>query len=263
MITSEYLLNIKNWFSRYVKTFTQPSEKENPNIILKINHSLRVCDEISLITQSLDLPETQKNLASITALLHDIGRFKQYTRYSTYSDLRSEDHAALGVEIINKYDILKEMSNLEKDYIKKAVYYHNKQHLPEKEPEDILFYIKLIRDADKLDIWQIVTNYYSNKDKTILGTIELGLKDSEGISKKVYKDIMMEKIVDIKSLTNVNDLKCLQLSWIFDINHKKTYSLIKERKYLEKITKVLTNTNDIKKISCKVIRYLENKLEQN
>ena len=45
-------------------------------------------------------------LAEIMALFHDIGRFEQYKQYRTFSDYRSEDHAALGVKVIKANRIL-------------------------------------------------------------------------------------------------------------------------------------------------------------
>ena len=40
------------------------------------------------------------DLAWLTGLLHDIGRFEQVRRYGTFNDAKSIDHGKLGVEIL-------------------------------------------------------------------------------------------------------------------------------------------------------------------
>ena len=52
-------------------------------------------------------------MAETAALLHDIGRFEQFHRYKTFSDARSEDHAALGVDAIKEEGLLQSIDNEE------------------------------------------------------------------------------------------------------------------------------------------------------
>ncbi|OPX38947.1 MAG: hypothetical protein B1H12_01110 [Desulfobacteraceae bacterium 4484_190.2] len=61
------------------------------------------------------------------------------------------------------------------DLIMRCVAYHNRAFLPEDESERCLFFARLLRDADKLDILRVVTDYYQRKAGDRNGAIELGL----------------------------------------------------------------------------------------
>ena len=79
-------------------------------------------------------------------------------------------------------------------------------------------------------------------------TIELDLPDTPGFSEKVYHDLINKKIVNLKNIKNLNDFKLLQIGWIFDINFKPTLYHIKNRRYLEMIRDVLTESKEINEI---------------
>jgi putative nucleotidyltransferase with HDIG domain len=106
MISKKSLNELKAWFSNYVRTFYDENPEVQQNIVLKEEHTLRVCSEIVAIGQDLELNQNELRLAEIIALLHDIGRFEQYRNYGTFSDSRSENHAELGVKIIEREDLL-------------------------------------------------------------------------------------------------------------------------------------------------------------
>ena len=86
----------KKAFNEYAEKYDSSIEK----IKLKIEHTFRVselCEEIAL---SLKMSKEDIDLAWLTGLLHDIGRFEQVRRYGTFNDAKSIDHGKLGVEIL-------------------------------------------------------------------------------------------------------------------------------------------------------------------
>jgi len=240
--------NLKNWFTSYVHTFKCNDLELQQNIDLKENHTVRVCKEILNIGEELGLSDDALRLAEIIALLHDIGRFEQYARYKTFMDGKSEDHAELGVKILKKYNVLKQLDDTTRDVILRSIKYHNRPSLPHGETETCLFFTKLLRDADKLDIWKVVTDYYHRENGKRNAALEFDLPDTPGFSEEVYRDLMNKTIVDIKHIKNLNDLKMLQIGWIFDINFKPTLSCIKNRRYLELIREVLPKSKEVKEI---------------
>ncbi len=238
------LVNLKKWFASYVASFKLEDPDTLKNIQLKEIHTSRVCTEIVNIGQQLGLKDDALNVAEAIALLHDVGRFEQYTVYKTFKDQKSVNHAELGVEILEKYDVLKHIDNTTKNIITRSVKYHNRVALPDNETELCLFYAKLIRDADKLDIWKIVTEYYtSNTSKN--KAIELDFPDTPSFSKEVYADLTNKRIVDMKNVSNLNDFKLLQVGWVFDINFQPTLHFIKKRKYIEIMREVLPKSKEI------------------
>jgi len=100
------LLKLKNWFEDYTAGFYSDEPIIQQNIMLKVEHTRRVCEAILIIGGSLDLSSENLSIAEICALLHDIGRFEQYKRYRTFSDHKSKDHAELGVDVIQNLHVL-------------------------------------------------------------------------------------------------------------------------------------------------------------
>ncbi|MBN1388112.1 MAG: HD domain-containing protein [Bacteroidales bacterium] len=247
-VSRESLAEIKNWFSDYVDAFKKGDPEIQENIELKEDHTRRVCKEILKIGESLGLTEEELNMAEIIALLHDVGRFEQYARYRTFKDSKSENHAELGVKIIEEKEVLKHLNDDIQDLIIKSIRYHNHPTLPGEERESLLFYSRLLRDADKLDIWKVVTDYYSRQDMKRNTALELELPDSPGYSEEVVRDLKNKKSVHMKNVRNLNDFKLLQAGWVFDINFEPSLEMVKQRRYLEKIREALPETTEIDEI---------------
>jgi len=70
----------KDWFFNYVQTFKDGDKELKQNVVLKEEHTKRVCKEIVGIGKQLGLNDNDLRLAEIIALLHDVGRFEQYSR---------------------------------------------------------------------------------------------------------------------------------------------------------------------------------------
>jgi HD superfamily phosphohydrolase YqeK len=248
MVSQESISELKSWFAAYVKTFRSDDPDYQRNIDLKEEHTRRVCNEILDVGKSLGLDNEDLHLAEVIGLFHDVGRFEQYDLYGTFSDPESEDHALLGVRVLRKNGVLKTLDQKTRDLILRAVSYHNRATLPTEETKRCLFFTKLLRDADKLDIWRVVTDYYREMNSVRNGVIELGLPDTPEISQDVYTDMMAGRIVRTTCLKTLNDFKVLQMGWIYDVNFPRTFQLVRERGYLEKILDVLPRTREVSEI---------------
>ena len=255
-INKKILKNLKNWFSNYVQTFKHGDKVFQENIALKEKHTMQVCKEILNIGEQLGLNDDELRLSEVIALFHDIGRFEQYVRYKTYADHESENHAELSVRILKENEVLDQFDKSIQTLILQTILYHNCFALPEGETNTCLFFSRLLRDADKLDIWKVVTDYYHQNDGKRNGILELGLPDTPGFSDEVYQDLMNERIVDIKHLKNLNDFKLLQMGWVFDVNFEPTFRCIKSRRYVEMIGDVLPESREIQKIIDVIKLYL-------
>ncbi|MCD4717773.1 MAG: hypothetical protein K8R45_13680, partial [Desulfobacterales bacterium] len=120
-----------------------------------------------------------------------------------------------------------------------------------------LYFSRLLRDADKLDIWRVVIDYYTQKNGTRNETIELDLPDTPDISETVYEDLMSGRLVRVGCLRTLNDFKLLQMGWIFDVNFPRTFQLVRERAYLKIIRDTLPTSKRVSEIFSKVQSYLE------
>jgi len=257
MIQKKTVARLKRWFERYAGAFHHGVPEHDRNIDLKIEHTRRVCTEILEIGRSLHLDNNDLRLAEVIALFHDLGRFEQYDRYGTFLDMNSEDHAALGVKVLNSSGVLEGIQRNTQELIKRVVGYHNRRTLPENETEDCLFFTKLLRDADKLDIFRVVTDYYRNNDGPRNSSIELDLPDVPDVSDEVCADVKAGRIVKTASLRTLNDFKLLQMAWIYDVNFPRTFQLIRDRNYLEAIRNTLPQTQMIADIYAQLWAYVE------
>ncbi len=106
MNAQSILPRLKAWFEDYIRQFYSDDPIVQENMDLKAEHTRRVCEAIMDIGGSLDVSREDLCIAEASGLLHDIGRFAQYRRYRTFVDYRSEDHAALGVKVIQANRIL-------------------------------------------------------------------------------------------------------------------------------------------------------------
>ncbi|MCD4813320.1 HD domain-containing protein [bacterium] len=258
MITQNNVQDLKKWFATYVHAFVDRFPESRHNLLLKSNHSINVCKEILHLGKDLELAKEDLRLLEITGLFHDIGRFEQYAQYKTFVDAKSENHASLGVRVLweNKvFDCLEDES--ERELILRAISYHNRIHLPDHESEKCLMVSKMLRDADKLDIWRLVTDYYHNPQQEKNPGIELDLPDHPHISEEAVSDIMSERLVKKSSMKTLNDFKLLKIGWVYDLNYPKTIQLVLERHYIKKLLDVLPRSEKTTRVAVKIQSFLE------
>lgn len=226
--------DLTGWFASYTAKFL-PDE----NIRLKIDHTHRVCQLSTELATYLTLEPGSRELCFLCALLHDVGRFEQYSRYGTFSDARSEDHASLSVRLIEEMDILSMLSPYEKKSVIEAIAVHNKALIPAGLSPVALLLARILRDADKLDIYHILAAYYSGPEHN--SALQLENEDTPGISPEVYEAIMGSRIVLSEHVRNLNDFKFLQLAWVFDLNYPFTAGRLIDQGYVASIIRTLSD----------------------
>jgi hypothetical protein len=227
------------WFQEYIHQFSSDDPIVQKSMDLKAEHTRRVCEAIGDIGRSLGLSKEDLCLAEASGLLHDIGRFEQFRQYRTFADYRSENHAVLGAKVIQANRVLDGLEPAAADLIVRVVEYHNLAALPVGEEERCLFFLKLLRDADKVDIWRVVTEYYQSAGNNRNQTIELDLPDIDRISDPVHEALMSGRLARMGDLKTLHDFKLLQIGWIYDVNFPRTFQIVQEKRYLEKIREAL------------------------
>ena len=221
----------KKWFDQYINGFVSDDAPLDlvTNIRLKKDHSERVVKEILWMADQLNLDDNARDLAAVMALFHDIGRFEQYARYHTFVDHQSENHAELGVKILQQHGVLKRLVPDRADLICRVISYHNRAVLPDDETRECLCYARMLRDADKLDIWRVLIDHYQHRNQHDNPAVELGLPDTPGISDRVYDHVVNAQIVEARHIRNLNDFKLLQIGWVFDINFAPALEQVRDR----------------------------------
>ena len=192
-------------FDKYANKY----DLTNNNLKSKYNHSYRVMKYMVDYATMLGFNEHDIEVAKIIGLLHDYGRFEQFTRYNSFIDKDTVDHADLSVEELFDKNEIVNYTDLKDEYdlIKFAIKNHNKLSIEETNDDRYIKFAKLIRDADKVDIMYVLTNEIIRK-----GT-------DEEITKEVIDCIKEHKAVPRKIVNNENDRILVDFSFAFDLNY--------------------------------------------
>lgn len=242
-------------------SFYSPDIKDQKNIYLKEQHSLNVCRNIVEIVRGLSVNDNRMTLAETIALFHDIGRFPQYAKYKTFRDGISVNHGLLGAHTLQEEKILQNLPENEQELIIQTVKFHNAFSIPRKQKHDTLFFLKLIRDADKLDIWRVFIEYYEIPEGERASAVGLELPDMPEYSEDVLSCLYKKQIVPLSKIKTLNDFKLLQLSWIYDLNFKPSLNLLLERDYIDRITAKLPQTEEIRKSSLLLKKFVHKRFK--
>lgn len=244
-------------YERYAGPFLAHQDPEfRDHIRLKYEHINRVREEMRSLCHSLAMDEEQIAFADILATLHDIGRFEQFDRYATFADAESENHSELAWRITIKLGIREELTDNQAEIIRNAILNHNVAAIPGHIGTDILFYSRLIRDADKLDIWRVSLEY------NIFNTIR---KESFPAVYKVPRPLLKHfeesRTIDLTLVDSFYDSVLFRLSWIFDLNFKHTVTQFRERRIAEQLLDKLPHSEELVIIREWVARHVKRKID--
>jgi len=236
---------LQQWFTEYVATFNDLDPEGLRNIHLKKEHTLCVvaCMEALAAGEGLDAGETLT--ARTVALLHDVGRFPQYRRWRTFRDSESTNHACLSLEVVRNEGLLEKLPAGERLLIEEAVLFHNLLALPEQMASPTDRFIRLIRDADKLDIWRVFLEYYQLPDEERASAVGLGFPDLPEVTPACLDALVCGKVVRLDQARVLNDFKLLQISWVYDLNFATTRRLLLERNYLTQLASTLPDDLEV------------------
>lgn len=259
MITEETLKVARLYFESYYLNFKTDDDTIRKSMELKKNHTMRVIENMKELTNNLLLNEKQKPLAEFIALFHDIGRFAQITQYGTFNDNKSTDHATLSIEIIESTPFWTDIEEYTQQIIKTAILNHSKIQLPKIEDEQTLLFSRMIRDADKLDVWAMVSKQFQEKTAEDMKIIMYNLPDHATVSEKILKAIHAEKLAPKEEMKTMNDFKLMLMSWVFDLNYQPSFNILNKNRYIEKIYNTLPKQDGTINAFRKIKLYIENK----
>jgi hypothetical protein len=251
----EILSGIRRWFSLYSRSFDCGDKEAGRNMALKEEHTFRVSSNIVEIGRREGLNSCELMTAEAIAMLHDVGRFEQYRRFGTFRDADSVDHAELGARIITEQGLIAPLPPAEQAAISLSVRHHNAFAVPASLPENTRFFLKLIRDADKLDIWRVFIEYFALPPEERASAAGLGLPDRPECSSPVLDQIENGEMVRLSTVKTLNDFKLMQLSWIYDLNFSGSMALVSERGCVDRLAATLPGDNRVE-MAVQVIREL-------
>lgn len=233
--------------------------QDRANMALKLDHCLRVFQEAETITTREALPLNATRRSLWAALFHDVGRFPQYAVYKTFDDRKSTDHGRLGVRTLKRRCLLKPLDELDRKAVLTAVTLHNKRFLPPSLPDWAAVPVRVVRDADKLDIFQVVLNHLRPGSRTN-PVVTMGLRDEPGVcTDALVQQILAGKLGDYARMRTLNDFRLLLCSWAYDLNFPASRQAVQDRGYLNELLDELPDLPIIRRVRETVLSVLERK----
>ena len=253
-------MNIQKAEQEFLK-FAEQYDLTFPKMKRKLQHSFRVMENAKNIAKSLNLNNDEIEIATLIGLLHDIGHFEEIKEKDILKLNTKIDHGDLGIEILQKNNYLRKFikENTYDNIILKAIKNHNKFKIINELTKKELLFAKIIRDADKLDIFY--------EGATLFWTLS---EQIEKINNSKISDIVIQNFdnhiyFDRKFLQTEVDKIIHFVSLIFDINFNYDFEIIKKENYINIILNKFTfedeNTSkQIEHILEIATKYIENRL---
>jgi len=139
------------------------------------------------------------------------------------------------------------VSELEKEIILTSIRNHNQRVIHESVSGNTLLFCKLIRDVDKLDIFDQVINFYENPCETPYFAVEGNHKD-ERYSTEIIKGILSGKQISYTSVKTPVDSKLIRLSWLLDLSFPIALEIAKRKQFLQRLRAFIPMTEDTHKV---------------
>lgn len=232
----ELLSRMHEWMARYMKSFYSDDAEVQRGILIKETHTGYVTANCVQLAKFLKLSTHDTELAEIIGLFHDVGRFRQYSIYKTFNDADSEDHAELALTVIDELNFFSELTAEDFSVVRFAIANHNKKTVAPCDDERKILFAKIIRDADKLDIYRVLEPFLAQSaaDK-MPNFIKSAGNLVADISPDFVENFVTGEQADYTKIRTNGDRKIVRLMWIYDINFAWTMQKIVERGYIEKI----------------------------
>lgn len=230
--------HVKETFARYVADYDMSDVK----IKLKYDHTYRVAEMCDAITATLDMTPEDRDIAWLTGMLHDIGRFEQLRRYHTFQDRQSVNHAALSADILFKDGKIRLFTTdpSEDALLEKAIRLHNVYILPSSLTEREYRFCTILRDADKIDILRV----NCETPRTEIYDLPEEAFHTSSISEHVYADIMACKNVNRDYSKTAIDYMIGHMGFVFGLVYQESFRQIKKQGYLDQMLSIDSSNPD-------------------
>lgn len=228
---------VKQTFAAYTDRY-DPSD---PKIRLKTDHTYRVADLCDRIARTV--PGTDPELAWLSGMLHDIGRFEQIRRYNTFSDAQSVDHASFGADLLFRDGLLDPYGSFDEDcryILETSIRNHNRFRIDGDITGICESYCHILRDADKIDILRVnfdtpledIYNVSTEelKSSTVTAEVRQGFMEGHAVLRSVRKTPM-------DHLTG-------HISLVYELVYPESIRIMKEQGYLNRLLRFRSDNED-------------------
>lgn len=255
----EALAALRQSFEAFVARFFPEGPLPYP-LELKRQHSARVASLALRIARELGWQGWPQAAAEGAGWLHDLGRFPQFARFQTFQDHRSLDHGEEGFRILEGEAFLDGWPPEERLDVASAVRFHNKRRIPEECPEGHLPLARLVRDADKIDVFEVVQDAIDEgRTGELLSGLTPDLAPSPGFLAELSPGSPSPAYGLLRSL---GDFLLLQLSWVYDMNYAPSFRLLRSSGVLDRMTSRLPASLAVQRFIRAGLRHVVQRAEE-
>jgi len=258
MITEELLKECRLEFEACLQSLISDSPENHKRVEDIRSHSLRVVENTLLLSKTVLQSDEDNRIAEVNALFHDLGRATLIAQGTESPTNIQRNHAVLSAELVQKMDFFSKLPVEAQSIILKSIENHSKLKLPKLDNEQQTLFARLLRDADKLDIFDSSYRYFKEK-MGIQPIMTYDLVNTAEVSEKIIKSIMTGKTAAVEDMKTMNDYKLLLISMAFDLNFKYSFILLSEKQYVQKIYETLPKRDHIIDAYRGVKLFVENK----
>ena len=245
------------------ETYTSNYDINDIKVKLKVDHTYRVASLCDKIAKSLNMNASDCDFAWMSGILHDIGRFEQLRRFSTFQDKDSVNHAALSADLLFNENLICEFTDEDEiDYscMEKVIRYHNVLALPENQEEREHTFCDILRDADKIDILRV----NCKTPRTEIYDLSEEEFAYSSITDAVFEDIISGRSVDRRNSRTGIDFILGHIAFVYGLNFEESVREVKRQGYLQKLLDFKSENPDtaekMRQISVKINKYLKDNI---
>lgn len=232
-MNTEQLSQIQSWVEGYVDGFRQAPADLPPPLALKLDHTRHVAKNAREIARELEWAPEDVRMAEALGWLHDVGRFSQFAEFGHLHDATSVNHGLRGFEIARDSGILAQLRDGCRTSLLEGIRHHNAKTIPATISAAGLPFLKLIRDADKLDIYRVVAEEIERDGFQELAGLWPHIDLDGPISPRLLNEIRTQRDIDLRHIQSLADFLLLQAFWIYDLHYEPTRVQIRQRRILE------------------------------
>lgn len=109
--------------------------------------------------------------------------------------------------------------------------------------------------------WRVLIEYLALPEKDRASAAGLGLPHIPEYSEDVLSCVLSRRVASLSSLKTLNDFILMQLSWVYGLNFKTSFFLLRERNYLRRLVSTLPPTEAVGTLSLFLEEYLRERIQ--
>ena len=262
-MTAEQLQQIRDCFLAFVDGFRPAPAPLPVALALKLDHTRRVADNAREIAQELRWSPEDIRTGEALGWLHDVGRFAQFAEFGHFHDATSVDHGRRGCEIVRDSGVLKPLPEGRRRCLLEGIRHHNAKTIPATlAPADRPF-LKLVRDADKLDIYRVVAEGLARNGFQELADMWPHINLQGPVNPLLLHEILTQRDVDVAHVQSLADFIVLLAFWVYDLNYAPSREIVRDRRVLKTLAAHLADDPAASAFLAKIQNDLSAMTEEN